>query len=71
MKDLTDFHAKDSQVAVGEGKMPVRQIFQALIDTHYKGSSIWSMRCMRMTMPGVISSFAYMRAVLDGMGYRA
>lgn len=37
MKDLTDFHAKDSQVAVGEGKMPVRQIFQALIETHYKG----------------------------------
>jgi hypothetical protein len=31
MKDLTNFDAKESQVAVGEGNMPVRQIFQALI----------------------------------------
>jgi hypothetical protein len=26
MKDLTDFTAKESPIAVSEGKMPVRQI---------------------------------------------
>src|ERR1035438_8673598 len=31
MKDLTDFTAKESQVAVGEGIMPIRGIFEALI----------------------------------------
>ena len=33
MKDLTDFPRKESQVAVGEGQMPVRDIFEALIAT--------------------------------------
>ena len=37
MKDLTDFSAKESQVAVGEGKMPVRQIFETLIAIKYQG----------------------------------
>jgi hypothetical protein len=37
MKDLTDFQDKDSQVAVGDGKMPVRHIFEALIATKYRG----------------------------------
>ena len=72
MKDLTDFHGKESQVAVGEGKMPVRQIFQALMDTHYKGFVDLEYEVhAEDPMPGVISSFAYMRGVLDGMGYRA
>src|ERR1035437_2560532 len=31
MKDLTNFHSKESQVAVGDGLMPVREIFEALI----------------------------------------
>src|SRR5277367_5203970 len=30
-KDLTDFQSKESQVAVGQGIMPVREIFDALI----------------------------------------
>src|SRR6267154_2770581 len=42
MKDLTNFESKESQVAVGEGIMPVREMFEALIATRYKGSSIWS-----------------------------
>jgi len=37
MKDLTDFHQKDSQVAVGEGIMPVPEIFRALNVIGYKG----------------------------------
>jgi sugar phosphate isomerase/epimerase len=70
MKDLTDFQAKDSQVAVGDGKMPVRQIFQALIAMKYKGFVDLEYEVHADDpMPGVISSFAYMRGVLAGMGY--
>jgi sugar phosphate isomerase/epimerase len=37
MKDLADFQAKDSQVAVGDGVLPVRKMFEALIAIKYKG----------------------------------
>jgi sugar phosphate isomerase/epimerase len=71
MKDLTDFHDKGSQVAVGEGKMPVRAIFDALIKTRYNGFVDLEYEVHADDpMPGVISSFAYMRGVLAGMGYR-
>jgi sugar phosphate isomerase/epimerase len=70
MKDLTDFHSKESQVAVGEGLMPVRGIFEALIKTKYKGFVDLEYEVHPDDpMPGVISSFAYMRGVLAGMGY--
>jgi sugar phosphate isomerase/epimerase len=71
-KDLTDFHNRDSQVAVGEGKMPIREIFEALAKTNYKGFVDLEYEVHGDDpMPGVIESFAYMRGVLDGMGYRA
>ena len=70
MKDLTNFNAKESQVAVGEGIMPVREIFQALIQTNYKGFVDLEYEVhAEDPMPRVISSFAYMRGVLAGMGY--
>ncbi len=70
MKDLTDFHQKESQVAVGDGIMPVRQIFQALIAMRYQGFVDLEYEVHADDpMPGVISSFAYMRGVLAGMGY--
>jgi sugar phosphate isomerase/epimerase len=37
MKDLTNFQSRQSQVAVGDGIMPIRSIFEALIKTKYKG----------------------------------
>ena len=68
MKDLTDFDSKESQVAVGEGKMPVQEIFEALISTKYKGFVDLEYEIQPDNpMPGVISSFAYMRGVLAGM----
>ena len=71
-KDLTDFHSKESQVAVGKGKLPFREIFAALIKTNYKGFVDLEYEVHGDDpMPGVIESFAYMRGVLDGMGYRA
>ena len=69
-KDLTNFQSKESQVAVGEGIMPMREIFEALIATKYKGFVDLEYEIHGDDpMPGVISSFAYMRGVLTGMGY--
>jgi sugar phosphate isomerase/epimerase len=70
MKDLTNFQSKESQVAVGDGIMPVRGIFEALINTKYQGFVDLEYEIHADDpMPGVISSFAYMRGVLAGMGY--
>jgi sugar phosphate isomerase/epimerase len=70
MKDLTNFQSKESQVAVGDGIMPIRGIFEALIKTNYKGFVDLEYEIHGDDpMPGVISSFAYMRGVLAGMGY--
>lgn len=69
MKDLTDFHDKASQVAVGDGKMPVRQIFAALQEIRYPGYVDLEYEVHGDDpMPGVTKSFAYMRGVLAGMG---
>jgi sugar phosphate isomerase/epimerase len=68
MKDLTNFQSKESQVAVGDGQMPVRKIFEALIATKYQGFVDLEYEVHADDpMPGVISSFAYMRGVLAGM----
>ena len=70
MKDLTNFQSKESQVAVGDGIMPVRKIFEALIAMKYKGFVDLEYEILPDDpMPGVISSFAYMRGVLAGLGY--
>jgi sugar phosphate isomerase/epimerase len=70
MKDLTDFQNKESQVAVGEGIMPVRKIFETLVAIKYRGFVDLEYEVRPDDpMPGVISSFAYMRGVLAGMGY--
>jgi sugar phosphate isomerase/epimerase len=70
MKDLTNFHAKEGQVAVGDGIMPVREIFKALVAIQYPGYVDLEYEVHADDpMPGVISSFAYMRGVLAGMGY--
>jgi sugar phosphate isomerase/epimerase len=70
LKDLTDFHDKESQVAVGDGKMPVPKIFQALAAIGYKGFVDLEYEVHPDDpIPGVIASFAYMRGVLAGIGY--
>jgi sugar phosphate isomerase/epimerase len=70
MKDLAAATAKDSQVAVGEGLMPVRGIFEALVATKYEGFVDLEYEIHGDDpMPGVSTSFAYMRGMLAGMGY--
>jgi sugar phosphate isomerase/epimerase len=69
MKDLTNFQSKESQVPVGDGIMPVRAMFGALIAMKYEGFVDLEYEVHPDDpMPGVISSFAYMRGVLAGMG---
>jgi sugar phosphate isomerase/epimerase len=70
-KDLTSFTSKESQVAVGEGIMPMREIFEALIAINYKGFVDLEYEIHADDpMPGATASFSYMRGVLEGMGYR-
>jgi sugar phosphate isomerase/epimerase len=70
IKDLTNFTSKESQVTVGDGIMPVRAIFEALIAIKYKGFVDLEYEVHADDpMPGAIGSFSYMRGVLAGMGY--
>ena len=70
MKDLADFQSKESQVAVGQGQMPVREIFTELIRIGYKGYVDLEYEILPDNpMPGVIESIAFMRGVLSGLGY--
>jgi len=72
MKDLMNFESKESQVAVGEGILPVREIFEALIAAKYKGFVDLEYEIHGDDpMPGVTESFAYMRGVLAGMGFES
>lgn len=72
MKDLADKNSKESQVAVGEGVMPVKQIFQALIDLKYTGCVDLEYEINgKDPMPGVIKSIASERKTLAEMGYTA
>src|SRR6266404_8325099 len=64
IKDLASFTEKESQVAVGEGKMPVKRIFEALAAIKYQGFVDLEYEIFAdEPMPGVIESLAYMRGV--------
>ncbi len=68
MKDLASFTEKESQVEVGQGKMPVKKIFEALIGIRYEGFVDLEYEINeKEPLPGVIESLAYMRGVLTGM----
>ena len=70
VKDLTQADARESQVAIGRGILPFKAIFQTLIDMKYQGNIDLEYEIHGDDpMPGVIECFAYMRGVLDGMGY--
>ena len=72
MKDLANPSSKESQVAVGDGVLPVEKIFAGLIAIKYAGYVDLEYEIDEDNpMPGMIKSFAYMRGVLAGMGYKA
>jgi sugar phosphate isomerase/epimerase len=68
VKDLANTTEKDSQVPVGQGKLPFPEIFLQLIKMKYGG-------CVNLEyeihptdpMPGMRQSFSYMRGVLAGI----
>ncbi|MEW5974220.1 MAG: sugar phosphate isomerase/epimerase [Acidobacteriota bacterium] len=68
IKDLRSFSDRDSQCVVGQGIMPVAEIFKQLIKMKYEG-------CVNLEyeidadspLPGMQQSFAYMRGVLKGL----
>lgn len=69
---MADGKVKESQVAVGDGVMPVPGIFRALVDIGYKGNVDLEYEIHDTDpMPGVIKSFAYMRGVIAGMGLKS
>jgi sugar phosphate isomerase/epimerase len=68
VKDLADFTSRDSQVDVGDGKMPFPAVFKQLKKMGYTG-------CVNLEyeinakdpLPGMQRSFSYMRGVLAGL----
>ncbi|MFK7845948.1 MAG: sugar phosphate isomerase/epimerase family protein [Rhodothermales bacterium] len=69
MKDLSDLMVKESQVAVGEGNMPVARIFKQLLYMDYQGYVNLEYEIFADNpLPGMKQSFAYMRGVMAGMG---
>lgn len=72
MKDLGNASSKESQVAVGDGVLPIEKMFEALIAIRYAGYVDLEYEINEDNpLPGMIKSFAYMRGVLAGMGFRA
>ena len=69
VKDLSDPMVKESQVAVGDGKLPIPQIFLQLIKMKYNGYVNLEYEVHADNpMPGMQKSFSYMRGVLAGIG---
>ena len=69
MKDLVNEGGKWTQVAVGDGSLPVEKIFAALVEIRYPGYVDLEYEISENDpMPGMIKSFAYMRGVIAGMG---
>jgi sugar phosphate isomerase/epimerase len=68
-KDLRDLKVAESQCIVGEGKMPIAEIFGQLVAMKYSGYVNLEYEIEPDDpMPGMKQSFAYMRGVLAGLG---
>ena len=71
IKDLRDLMNKDSQVPVGDGKMPIPAIFRELLKMNYQGGVMLEYEVDATDpLPGMAKSFSYMRGVLAGMTYK-
>lgn len=68
VKDLADMMKRDSQVAVGDGAVPIPAIFRQLQRMGFKGGVMLEYEIHADNpLPGMEKSFAYMRGVLAGM----
>jgi len=67
-KDLTDLKVKESQCIVGQGKIPIADVFRQLETMRYPGFVNLEYEIdADDPMPGMRQSFAYMRGVLAGI----
>jgi sugar phosphate isomerase/epimerase len=67
-KDLRDFKSVDSQCVVGEGRMPMAEIFRQLRAIRYGGYVNLEYEIEADNpLPGMKQSFSYMRGVLSGL----
>ena len=65
-KDLKDFSSSRSQVAVGEGKMPMKEIFQTLRQMNYRGGVMLEYEINdKNPVPGMRQSFDHMRGLIE------
>jgi len=70
VSDLASFSGNLSQVAVGRGILPFREIFEALIAINYPEFVDLEFEIdPNNPITGVAESFAFLRGVLNGMGY--
>ena len=68
MKDLNDLMDKRSQCVVGEGKMPIVEIFKQLKKMKFSGYANLEFEIDKNDPTnGMKQSFAYMRGVLAGL----
>ena len=69
VKDLRDLMDRESQCIVGEGAMPIPDIFTQLVAMGYRGYVNLEYEIdAQDPLPGMKQSFAYMRGVLAGLG---
>ncbi|PYO50661.1 MAG: sugar phosphate isomerase/epimerase [Gemmatimonadetes bacterium] len=67
-KDLRDFHAVESQCVVGEGKIPIPEVFRQLRAIRYAGYVNLEYEIEPDNpLPGMRQSLAYMHGVLAGL----
>lgn len=68
VKDLSDLKDRGSQVAVGEGAIPIARIFKTLLDMNYQhGVNLEYEINDKDPLPGMLQSFGHMRGVLRGL----
>src|SRR5947207_3941191 len=67
-KDLRDFHSAESQCVVGEGKIPIAEVFRQVRAIRYQGYVNLEYEIEPDNpLPGMRQSFAYMRGALAGL----
>ncbi len=68
VKDLRDLKVGETQVYVGEGAMPITDIFRQLIAMRYTGCANLEQEIdANDPLPGMKQAFAHMRGVLAGL----
>ena len=68
LKDLRDLTVKESQCIVGEGAMPIPDVFRALVAIGYRGYANLEYEIDATDpLPGMKQSFAHLRGILAGL----